>query len=268
MADFETTRFDIRSGEFNKTVSEFTPGDENAWSLLDSRQFEIMDSVVDNSRKAKAMDRVLLEMSRIFPRSDTAYCQALQKRLALTDKKNTADMERIAKEAYFHRRNVDIMLYGKIIYDVYKASTDKNNFPYKDIVKSYRKRQLAEENALGREQRQEDLNRIDFDLEQPETNPVQKLHKIEEALELLQDKYFGPVEANSTKKRYCHAAADICRRELFDTDTAAEYLGRAKEYERRAEKARIQWAKRRGMPTNKQEEAYKQKFRTDTGNEY
>ena len=263
MADFETTRFDIRSNEFNKIVSEIAPNDESAWSLLDSRQFEIRDSLVDNIKKAKAYDRVLLEMSRIFPRANTAYCQALQNRLNYTDKKNIEDMERIAKDAYLHRRDVDIMLYGKIIYDVYKVSSDKNHFPYKDIVKSYRKRQLAEENKFGREQRQEDLNRIDFELEQPETDPVQKLNKIEEAIELLQDKYFGPIEANSVKKLYCHTAADICRQELFDTDTADYYADRAKEYERRAEKARIQWAKRRGMPTAVQEQAYKQKYRTD-----
>lgn len=268
MTDMQAMRFDIRSNEFNKTVSELEPGDESAWSLLDNRQFEISDSFADNAKKAAAMDRVLLEISRIFPRANTAYCQALQKRLSYTDKKNTADMKRIAKDAFFHRRDVDIMLYGKIIYDVYKASTDKNHFPYKDVVKSFRKRQLAEENKIGREQRKEDLRRIDFDLEQPETDPVEKLNKIEEAIELLQDKYFGPIEANSAKKLYCHTAVDICRQELFDSDTAEQYLGRAKEYERRAEKARIQWAKRRGMPTAKQEEAYKQKFRTDTGNEY
>ena len=263
MADLETTRFDVRSNEFNRVISEIAPGDESAWSLLDSRQFEIKDSLVNNAQKAKAFDRVLWEISRIFPRANTAYCQALQNRLDYTDKKNTADMERIAKDAYMHSRDVDIMLYGKIIHDVYKASSDKEHFPYKDTVKRYRKQQLAEENAIGREQRKEDLRRIDFDLEQPETDPVQKLNKIEEALELLQDKYFGPIEANKTKKLYCHTAVDICRRELFDTDTADYYADRAKEYERRAEKARIQWAKRRGMPTAAQEQAYKQKYRTD-----
>lgn len=258
--------FDDLSDRFNAAINEFAENsaDERSWPLLDSRQFEIMDAVVDDSEKAKAFDRVLWEIRRIHPHANTYYCMALERRLAVSDKKNASDMERIAKDAYVHKRGVNLMLYGKIINDVYHFSKDKENFPFKSIVQSYRKKHRAEENKLGREQREDDLRRIDFDLEDPFYDPVQKLNKVEEALTILkEEKYFGPIQSNEAKHEYCKTAVKICREELHDTDTADYYLDKAKKFKKRADKASLEWAKRHGEPYKALEEAYKQKYRTD-----
>ena len=260
--------FDDLSNKFNAAINEFGTNsqDDRSWSLLDARQYEIMDSVVDNSKKAEAFDRVLWEISRIHPHANTYYCKALERRLAVSDKKNTDDMERIAKDAYVHKRDVDLMLYGKIIHDVYKTVKDKDNFPFKSIAKAYRKKQLAGENQLGRKQREEDLRRIDFDLEDPSCDPVQKLNKIEDALTILkEEKYFGPIETNEAKCNYCKTAVRICREELNDTDTAELYLAKSRDYDRRAANAKRKWAQRRGLWTNAQENAFLQKYRSDGG---
>lgn len=260
--------FDDLSNKFNDAINEFGTNsqDDRSWSLLDARQFEIMDSVVDNSKKAEAFDRVLWEISRIHPHANTYYCKALEKRLAVADKKNPDDMERIAKDAYVHKRGVDFMLYGKIINDVYQLSKDKENFPFKSIVQSYRKNRRSVENKLGREQREEDLRRIDFDLDDPMYDPEQKLNKIEEALTILkEEKYFGPIKSNEAKHNYCRTAVRICREELGDTDTADYYLDKAKMFKKRADKASLEWAKKHGKPYQALEEIYKQKYRTDRG---
>ena len=86
-----------------------------------------MDSAVSNERKFRAFDGVLAALHNIFPRSNTAYCQALEKQLAYVNKKNPSDLERMAKDAYFHSHGVDIMQYGKVIYGAYKLSKDKEN---------------------------------------------------------------------------------------------------------------------------------------------
>jgi len=263
MNKLEDARFEVRNNEFNKAVGEYKTNDDSAWSFIENRQQEIMDFAVSNEKKAQAFDGVLAALHNIFPQSDTAYCQALEKRLMYTDKKNTADMERIAKDAYFHRRNADIMQYGKVIYEVYKRSKDKDNFPYKDIAKYFRKKQLEQEKAVEREWREKRISELDFYLEDPQTDPVKKLGMIDEIIDLSQEKYFGPIAANTVKKNYCKEAVKICREELFDAATADFYLGRAKEYDRRAEKAGIEWERRRNIPTKAKEKAYMYKYRSD-----
>lgn len=259
--------FDDLSNKFNDAINEFGTNsqDDRSWSLLDARQFEIMDSVVDNSKKAEAFDRVLWEISRIHPHANTYYCKALERRLAVADKKNPDDMERIAKDAYVHKRGVDLMLYGKIIYAVYKTVKNKDDFPFKSIAKSYRKKLLAQENQLGRKQREEDLRRIDFDLEDPSFDPAQKLNRVKDALELVQEKYFGPIEANKIKSSYCKDAERICREELYDTHTGDKYALKAFDFKRRAANAERKWAQRRGLWTNAQENAFLQQYRSDGG---
>lgn len=263
MSNLEEARFEIRNNEFNKAVAEYRVNDDAAWSLIESRQFEIADSIVSNQKKAQAFDGVLAAISGIFPQNDTAYCKALAQRLAYTDKKNVADMERIAKDAYFHRRNADFMLYGKIIHEVYKHSKDKDNFPYKDIAKYFRKKEREQQKDIEREDVEKQLSELDFYLEDPQTDPVKKLSLIDEIIDLTKDKYFGPVKANTYKKNYCKLAVTICREELFDEDTANFYLGKAKEFDRRSEKASIEWERRRNMPTKAKEKAYMYKYRSD-----
>lgn len=263
MSTLEEARFEIKSKDFNKAIENFAQEDERAWFLIDSRQFEIMDSLVSKEKKAKAFDGVLAAIHNIFPRANTAYCQALSRRLSYTVKKNTADMERIAKDAYLHHRGVDFMQYGKIIYDVYECSKNKANFPYREIALSFRKKQLKQENAEEREKRSQHIAELDFYLEDPQTDPVKKLSMIDEIINLAQEKYFGTIEANTTKRNYCNTAVSICRQELNDPQTAYYYLSQSKEYERRAEKAGIEWEKRRNIPTKAREQNYMYKYRSD-----
>lgn len=263
MSKLEDARFEIRNNEFNKAVAEYRVNDDAAWSLIENRQQEIENFLVGNAKKSKAFDGVLAAISGIFPQNDTAYCKALEQRLAYTDKKNVADMERIAKDAYFHRRHADFMLYGKIIYDVYKSSKDKKNFPYKEIAKSFRKKQLEQEKAVEREDREKRINELDYYLEFEPIDGVKKLQLIDEIIELSQEKYFGPILANKVKSNYSKLAVKICREELFDPKEADYYLGQAKEFDRRAEKASIEWKRRRNMPTKAKEKAYMYKYRSD-----
>lgn len=46
--------FDDLSNKFNAAINEFGTNsqDDRSWSLLDARQYEIMDSVIDNSKTA------------------------------------------------------------------------------------------------------------------------------------------------------------------------------------------------------------------------
>lgn len=262
MAEFEDVRFDIRSNEFNKTISEFEKEDENSWSLLDSRQFEIMDSVVSNEKKAAAMDRVLWEISRIHPRADTAYCQALEKRVALTHKRNQTDLLRMARDAYMHRRTSNMAQYGKIIYDIYQKLTPENKktFAYIDTAKAYRKAVANEQKKQEREHIIDRLREIDFYLEDPSTTPERKLSLIDETLQLVREKYFGYVKANKIKAVYCGDAVNICRRELFDAQGADYYLTQKKEYERRADKAFLHTEEGN---TEENRQKYMQKYRSD-----
>lgn len=263
MATLEETRFEVRCREFNAAIEDYKPNDDSAWSFIENRQYEIADALVANDKKAKAFDSVLAALHNIFPQSNSAYCKALEKRLAYTDKKNTADLERIAKDAYFHRHHADFMLYGKIIYDVYKSSKDKKNFSYKEIAKSFRKKQLEQEKAVEREDREKRINELDYYLEFEPIDGVKKLQLIDEIIELSQEKYFGPILANKVKSNYSKLAVTVCREELMDEDTANFYLGQAKEFDRRAERASIEWEKRRNIPTKAKEEAYMRKYRSD-----
>lgn len=263
MATLEETRFEIRCKEFNAAIDGYKPNDDSAWSFIENRQYEIADAFVADEKKAKAFDGVLAAIHNIFPQANSAYCRALEKRLAYTDKKNTADLERIAQDAYFHRRGVDIMQYGKIIYEVYSLSKDKKNFPYKDEAKFFRKKQLKEEKSVEREDREKRISELDFYLENEPLDGVKKLQMIDEIIDLAQEKYFGPIEANKTKRNYCKMAVDICRQELYDPESADYYLRQSKEYDRRAERAGIEWEKRRNIPTKAKEEAYMRKYRSD-----
>ena len=263
MATLEETRFEVRCREFNAAIEDYKPNDDSAWSFIENRQYEIADALVANEKKAKAFDGVLAALHNIFPQSNSAYCKALEKRLAYTDKKNTADLERIAKDAYFHRRNVDIMQYGKIIYKAYKLSKDKKNFPYKDEAKLFRKKQLKEEKDFERKEREKRILELDYYLENEPVDGMKKLQMIDEIIDLTQEKYFGPVEANKVKRNYCKFAMKICREELFDTKKEDTYSLLANEYDRRAERASIEWEKRRNIPTKAKEEAYMRKYRSD-----
>ncbi|MBQ8481778.1 MAG: hypothetical protein IJ532_04525 [Alphaproteobacteria bacterium] len=159
------------------------------------------------------------------------------------------------------------MLYGEVIYGAYKLSKDKDNFPYKDIAKYFRKKQLKQEKKIEREDRIERLRKLDFYIDDPQTDPVKKLGMIDEIIDLMQEKYFGPIEANKTKRNYCKAAVKICREELFDKHSADRYLMYANEYARRADKADLEWEKRHGDPNKAKikEKLYMQNYRSDTG---
>ncbi|MBR1600056.1 MAG: hypothetical protein IJ677_00600 [Alphaproteobacteria bacterium] len=267
MSAAEDVRFELRSKEFNKAIENYSREDENAWSFIENRQQEIMDSAVNNERKFRAFDGVLAALHNIFPRSNTAYCQALEKQLTYVNKKNSEDLERIAKDAYFHSHDVDVMLYGKVIYGAYKLSKDKENFPYKDIAKYFRKKQLQQERKAIREDIKERVRELDFYLEDSQTDAVRKLGMVDEILDIVQDKYFGPIEANKVKRNYCKAAVQICREELFDTNSADRYLMYANEYARRADKADLEWEKRHGDPQKAKikENLYMKNYRSDTG---
>ena len=263
MATLEETRFELRCREFNAAVDDYKPNDDNAWSFIENRQQEIADAFVSDEKKAKAFDGVLAAIYNIFPRANTAYCQALDKRLSYTDKKNADELARIAKDAYFHSHDVDIMQYGKIIYEVYKHSKDKKNFPYLGIAKVFRKKQLQQEKALEREDREKRISELDCSLEFDPIDADRKLQIIDEIIDLAQEKYFGPILANKTKKEYCKMAVNICREELYDPQGADYYLKQSKEYDRRAERASIEWERRRNIPTKAKEEAYMRKYRSD-----
>ena len=266
MTNTEDALFELNSKKFKAAVGDYAKYDDRAWSFIEIRQQEIENAAVSNEKKANAFDGVLAALYNIFPQSNTAYCQALEKRLAYTDKKASHDLERIAKDAYFHSRGVDFMLYGKIIYNAYELSKDKNNFPYRKVAKDFRKRQLKQEKAIEKENRKERVLELDFYLEDPRTDPEKKLDMINEIIDLVQDKYFGPVEANKVKKNYCLAAVDICRSELHNLAFADIYLKQAKEFDRRAERASIEWEKRRNIPTKAREKAYMYRFRSDNIN--
>lgn len=265
MTSLEESKFDLRSKEFYNKISTGEISEEEARELIGKRQSEIVDSPVSNAKKVQALDEVLSAIERTIPQANTTYCQALEKRLEYTCKKNDAELNRIAKDANFHRRGVDFMLYGKIVHTVYKHSKDKKNFPYKTDANIFRQKQLEIENSKEREERIKILSELDFYLEQTPLEASKKLDYIDEILKLTQEKYFGVIKANESNEKYCRMAVSICREELGDENEANYYLGKAKEYSRRAEKAGIEWKRRHGMPTTDLEKAYMYKYRTDKG---
>ena len=261
MASEEEKNFDALSDKFQQTISAFDSGSEaeEAYSILDLRQFEIMDALVDNDKKAKAFDEVLWETSRIHPHANTYYCKVLQKRLALTEKGHDADLERLAKDAYIHRRGVDFSLYGEIINSTYEMSKHKRSFLFKTVVNQYRYQVL---NVKKREAIEKELNKISFYLEDESMPAHRKLGLIDDAIELIKEPYFKRSEANEGKAAFCDSAVDICQKDQ-DPDTAEYYKEQAQRYRRLSDNARRMGKRRAGILTSAENAAYMQKYRTD-----
>ena len=260
MLTLEQALFDIHCKEFNKAVDNYKPYDDNAWSFIDLRQQAIMDALVDNERKAQAFDGVLAAIYRIFPNSNTVYCKALEKRLAYTDRHNVADLERIANDAYCHRRDVNIKLYGKIINDAYEMSNRKKTFPLKDTVQEYRD---EVKNAQQREIIEDDLGKICTYVEEGNLPPERKLQLLDEAISLINEPYFKKSKANQEKSKLCHWAVSICREEMpWNEESRNYYAEQAFEYERLADNAIRQGKKRRNLWTAADEKKYREKYGT------
>ncbi|MBQ9271453.1 MAG: hypothetical protein IJ218_04220 [Alphaproteobacteria bacterium] len=258
--DISTNKFKLRSNQFKNACKEFKNGSEanESWSLIDNRQFEIMDSNVDNSEKIIAFDDVLNEIIRIHPRANTAYCMALQRQLSYTDKKNVDKLELIAKAAYFHRRDVNITLYGKIINDAYEMSSSKKTFPFKDAVEEYRD---EVKNAEQREKIEDDLCKISTYIEEGKLPPEKKLQLIDEAVAMINEPYFKKSKANKEKATFCKWAVSICREELpYDTESLEYYKRQAFKYEKNADNAVRMGKKRRGLWTEAEELEYRKKY--------
>ncbi len=263
----EDERFDILSKSFKVASTPHKEGDEAAWSLLTNRQHEIMDAEVSKEKKVEALNYLLNEIDRIFPQSHKFYCQILQQCLQLTQTKEPWILEFIAKQAYMHKRYADISDYGKIIHDAGKKyetlqKLDPENIEHfpkylADIKTAYKKYINNQKKNYEREIREERLREIDFYLNEVTSDSLEKLHLIDEALELLQEKYFVNVKDNKKDNKedeikynrtlindikenyYCKHAEQICREELFDEDTAKYYeqdLGFYK-YEKNADQA-------------------------------
>ncbi|MBR1825728.1 MAG: hypothetical protein IJ770_03985 [Alphaproteobacteria bacterium] len=261
MSTPEETLFKVLSHKFNAAVDEFEMNseDDRSWHLLDSRRFEILDSGVDDALKAEAFDRVLWEIDRIHPRAHTAYCQALEQRLAYTPAKDDIALRRISEVAYRHSGGSDNKLYKKIIAGAYQKAGKKSGFPNANIAKSYL-------NQKEREEIEKELGKIGFYIEEGNLSTDQKLDLIEEAIELIKEPYFRKAEANEERAKLCLAAVSICREEAYyDSDAEKQYSARAVQYQKCADKARLEGAKRHGQPYKKLEEAYKKKYRTDGG---
>ncbi len=233
--------------------------DERAWPIIDARPYEIMDADAGNAQKAKAFDYVLNEISRVHPRAHFAYCQALEKRLDYTERYNDSALQRISKEAYFHRGDGTSELYKKIIAKAFQKAKVKTGFPNAKIARDYLKQEKAKEIK-------DDLTLLQNQIDDPFGDPVQKLNKVKEALAMLKkEKYLGPIQSNESKQSFCEDAVRICREELFDTKTADEYLAKAFDFKRRAANAKRKWAQRRNLWTNEQEQKFLQEFRSDGG---
>lgn len=245
----EDERFDILSKSFKVASTPHKEGDEAAWSLLTNRQHEIMDAEVTKEKKVEALNYLLNEIDRIFPQSHKFYCQILQQCLQLTQTKEPWILEFIAKQAYMHKRYADISDYGKIIHDAGKKyetlqKLDPENiepFPkyLADIKTAYKKYINNQKKNYEREIREERLQEIDFYLENENFDWQKKLSLIHEALDLVQEKYFGRIKSNDIKsKYYCKHAAEICREDM-DENGAKYYeqdLGFYR-YERNADQA-------------------------------
>lgn len=267
MSPTESEHFDIYCQKFILASKQYREGDDRAWSLLTNRRQEIVDAFVDNEKKVGALDYLLNEIDRIFPQSHNYYCQVLEQRLNLTQTKEEWRLRQIAEQAYRHRRYAEFPVYAKIIYEACKKynTLRKRNLEniaplpehlsniHNAYVKDIKRKEKEEQRAI----REDRLREIDFYLNEAPTDSLEKLHLIDEALELLQEKYFVNVKdskkdnkedeikynrtsINDIKENYyCKHAAQICREELFDEDTAKYYeqdLGFYK-YEKRADKA-------------------------------
>lgn len=230
--------------------------DDRSWPIIDARPYEIMDSDAGNAQKATALDYVLNEIFRVHPRSHFAYCQVLEKRLEYTEKYDDAALQRISREAYFHRGDETSDLYKKIIAGAFQKAKIKTGFPNAKTAKDYLKQEKAEEIK-------DDLLLLKNYIDDPYYDPVQKLNKVEEALDILkEEKYLGRIQSNESKQSFCEDAVRVCREELHDTQTADEYLAKAFDFKRRAANAKRKWAQRRNLWTNAQEQKFLQEFRT------
>lgn len=264
MSAADDTLFKVLSRKFNTIINEFKMNseDDRAWFLLDSRQIEIKDSNVDDTQKAEAFDRVLWEIDRIHPRSHYAYCQALEQRLAYTPYKDDAALHKISDAAYRHSGGTNNELYKKIIGEAYQKADKKSEFPHSDIAKDYLNKE--ERKAIEKE-----LEKIAFYMEEGNLSTDQKLDLIEESIELIKEPYFRKAETGDERAELCRVAAQICREEFYyDKDAEGKYLARAKGYKKQADKARIEGAKKHGLPYKKMEEAYIKEYRTDKRDTY
>lgn len=241
MSTTEETRFHIRSVEFEKQIAQYPKGTDDAWSVISNRVFEITDSFVKNDQKAKALDRVLWEIDRIFPRAHAFYCETLDKRVAFTNKQDQDYLLRAAKDAYMHKHTEKFSTYGKVIYDIYQKldSDNKKTFAYKDTAKSYRKKELAEQNAKEREMIIDWLCQADFFINDENTPAEKKLSYIDEVLSTVREKHFGYVKANEIKRDYCLQAVEICTQNGYPADCIDRYLLQVKDYQRRADQANL-----------------------------
>ena len=248
--------FNARSNKFKIQTSQFKfhSEAEESWSILESRQFEIMDSPVDDAKKVEAFDYVLNEIERIHPRANIAYCQALERRLKYTPKKDDAALHHISKLAYAHRGDERSDLYKKIIAEAFQKVGAKKGFPNANVAKNYINKQK-------REILEEDLRYIKDKINDPYYDPVQKLNKVKEALDLLKkESPLGRIQSNESKRDFCEDAIKICREELYDTNTADYYECKAFDFKRRAATAERKWAQRRGLWTDAQEKAFLKEF--------
>ena len=262
MTDLEEMRFDIRCKEFNKIISEIPEGADEAWSLLEQRQFEITDALVDKDKKAEAFDRVLWEMDRIYPRAHNAYCETMKLRVELTNKKDQDKLLDLAQLTSMHSRNADFQKYGAVMYEIYQklSPNNKKTFPYAKAAHTYRKSVLTAQNKAEREEIEKELARIDFFIEAEETPTDKKLSLIDEAIDLIREKHFGFVKANEHKRNYCHLAVDICRHAGFRQDDIEYYSAQAFNFQRKADNAFLH-TPQGNTEANRQH--YMEKYRTD-----
>lgn len=266
MTNLEEMRFEIRSKEFNKVISELPEGSDEAWALLGQRKFEIADAFVDKDKKAEALDRVLWETDRIFPRSHNAYCETMKLRVELTNKKNQDKLLDLAQLAFMHHRNADFKNYGAVMYDIYqKLSPDnKKAFPYRDTVKTYRKNVITAENKAEKAEIENELARIDFFIDAEETPTAEKLSLIDEAIGLIREKHFGYVKANEYKRDYCNKAVALCRQGGYWPEGAEEYKAQAFDFQRKADNAYLHTPQGN---TEANRIKYMEKYRTDKNRE-
>lgn len=262
MADLEEMRFEIRSKEFNKTISECPESADEAWSLLDQRKFEIMDSFVSKDKKAEALDRVLWETDRIFPRAHNSYCETMKQRVELTNKKDQNKLLDLAKLASMHSRYADFEKYGAVVYEIYqKLSPDnKKTFPQLKAAQAYRKNVLNKQNKAEREEIEKELVKIDFFIDYEETPTEKKLSLIDEAIDLIREKHFGHIKANEYKRDYCNKAIDICRQAGYRQDDIEYYTAQAFNFQRKADNAYLHTPQGN---TEANRRRYMEKYRTD-----
>ena len=247
MTTLDNERFDLRSEIFKEKMADFKDksADDRAWSVLDNRQQEIKDSQVENTKKAEAYDWLLNEVERIFPDSKAYYCKALEQRLIYTDSHNNDALELIAKKAYANRSASEFNTYDKIIYGAYMRSNRKKTFPHANIALKYRKKVIYEKE---KEPISDELNKLEYFINDDTgyIPPEKKLQLVKDAIDMITEPPFKKTEAYNDKAAFCDMAVRVCREELFDTETAKEYLAQASEYRRLAGNAYKKWEERHG----------------------